>query len=153
MSEAELSRLLYVAQRRPLAEYGRETIRKPNATKGSRNTWTKAPLTLESIDEAVAHGQGALKENSALIARLERIGWERGLIYKTLVMTGLRQGELASLTINQCHQCHLEEPHAFLRLKAQVCRDIRHGGNRPWPPDRRHARPPPSQSNFARSPT
>jgi len=33
--------------------------------------------------------------------RLERLGWERALIYKTLVLTGLRKGELASLTIGQ----------------------------------------------------
>ena len=33
--------------------------------------------------------------------RLEWLGWERALIYKTLVLTGLRQGELASLTVGQ----------------------------------------------------
>jgi integrase len=32
---------------------------------------------------------------------LERLGWERTLIYKTLVLTGLRKGELASLTVGQ----------------------------------------------------
>jgi len=33
--------------------------------------------------------------------RLEMLGWERALIYKTLVLTGLRKGELASLTAGQ----------------------------------------------------
>ena len=33
--------------------------------------------------------------------RLERLGRERELIYKTLVLTGLRKGELASLTVGQ----------------------------------------------------
>jgi len=33
--------------------------------------------------------------------RLDKLGWERALIYKTLVLTGLRKGELASLTVGQ----------------------------------------------------
>ena len=33
--------------------------------------------------------------------RLERLGQERALIYKTLVLTGLRKGELASITVGQ----------------------------------------------------
>src|SRR5581483_735430 len=33
--------------------------------------------------------------------RLECLGRERALIYKTLVLTGLRKGELASLTVGQ----------------------------------------------------
>jgi integrase len=33
--------------------------------------------------------------------RLEAVGRERALIYKTLVLTGLRKGELASLTVAQ----------------------------------------------------
>jgi Phage integrase family len=32
-------------------------------------------------------------------AKLERRGWERALVYKALVLTGLRKGELASLTV------------------------------------------------------
>ena len=42
-----------------------------------------------------------LKDNPDLIARLERTGHQRALIYKTLVLTGLRKGELASLTVGQ----------------------------------------------------
>src|SRR5262249_53773064 len=36
-------------------------------------------------------------------ARLELIGRERSLIYRTLVLTGLRKGELTSLTVAQLH--------------------------------------------------
>jgi integrase len=32
---------------------------------------------------------------------LQRLGFERSLVYKTLVLTGLRKGELASLTVGQ----------------------------------------------------
>lgn len=42
-----------------------------------------------------------MKDNPDLIADLERTGHERALIYKTLVLTGLRKGELASLTVGQ----------------------------------------------------
>ena len=35
--------------------------------------------------------------------RLEWLGRERALIYKTLVLTGLRKGELASLTVAHLH--------------------------------------------------
>jgi len=35
-------------------------------------------------------------------AALELLGRERALIYKTLVLTGLRKGELASLTVGSC---------------------------------------------------
>ncbi len=47
--------------------------------------------------------------------RLERLGRERALIYKTLVLTGLRKGELASLTIGQLH---LEDPTPHANLLA-----------------------------------
>lgn len=46
---------------------------------------------------------GAAREMLAkcadLIDRLERIRCERAVIYKTFVLTGLRKGELASLTV------------------------------------------------------
>ncbi len=73
MTEDELVRLLDVARRRPLLD--RMTIRR-----GRRK------------GEAVAN----LKDSTR--ANLERLGRERALIYKTLVLTGLRRGELASLT-------------------------------------------------------
>ena len=45
----------------------------------------------------------------------ERRGRERGLIYKTLILTGLRRGELASLTVGQLE---LDGPVPFARLNA-----------------------------------
>ncbi len=43
---------------------------------------------------------GRLRDNTR--RRLERLGRERALIYKMLVLTGLRKGELASITVGQC---------------------------------------------------
>jgi len=104
LTEAELMRLLKVARHRPLAEYGREIVssapdsaRKPK----SRATWKRQPLTIDTIDAAVERAQESLKDNAGLIAELEHTGEERALVYKTLVLTGLRKGELASLTVGQ----------------------------------------------------
>ncbi len=47
--------------------------------------------------------------------QLERLGWERTLIYKMLLLTGLRKSELASLTIGQLV---LDEPHPHAVLNA-----------------------------------
>ncbi|MFO7665840.1 MAG: hypothetical protein R6V76_04420, partial [Desulfobacterales bacterium] len=47
--------------------------------------------------------------------RLEWLGRERALIYKTLVLTGLRKGELASITVAQLD---LNSDPAFLTLNA-----------------------------------
>src|SRR5262249_31835265 len=47
--------------------------------------------------------------------RLARIGRERALIYKTLVLTGLRKGELTSLTLGQVY---LDGPMPYLALDA-----------------------------------
>ena len=76
MTEAELVKLLDVARRRPLLDA--MTVRR-----GKRQS------------EAVA------KFGPTCGERLELLGRERALIYKTLVLTGLRQGELASLTVGQ----------------------------------------------------
>ena len=107
MTEAELARLLKVARLRPLAEYGRLTVKLANATnrenRKSRATWTKAPLTWETLVPAAANARESLAEKNAdLLAELERRGRERALLYKVLVLTGLRKGELASLAVGQC---------------------------------------------------
>ena len=107
LTEAELVRLLDAAHRRPLAEHGRLTVRKPkdpteeDKTKRRRNTWTKLPLTAEDLDAATDRARERLAENPELIAEMETLGRERALIYKTLVLTGLRKGELASITVGQ----------------------------------------------------
>jgi hypothetical protein len=90
LTEGELLRLLNVARLRPLAEFGREIARKPADPKrprGSRATWTREPLTFETIDEAAERAALALANNPELIARLEQVGRERALMYKTLVLT------------------------------------------------------------------
>lgn len=76
LTEDELARLLDVARRRPLLD--RMTVRR-----GSRK------------------GEPIAKLRPGTRAKLERLGRERALIYKTLVLTGLRKGELASLTVAQ----------------------------------------------------
>ncbi len=76
LTEEELVRLLDVARRRPLLEA--TTIRR-----GKRK------------------GQPLARLNAETRTSLERLGWERSLIYKTLVLTGLRKGELASITVGQ----------------------------------------------------
>ncbi len=48
--------------------------------------------------------------------RLERLGQERALVYKTLILTGLRRGELASLTVGSLE---LDAPAPFAVLEAK----------------------------------
>ena len=97
----ELRRLLHVARVRSLAEYGRETIKLPLSQRKGRRTWKKVPLAYETIDAATQRARDVLASRPEFIAELERSGRERALIYKTLVLTGLRKGELASLTVGQ----------------------------------------------------
>lgn len=104
LTEAELLRLLKVAALRPLAEYGRETVAAPpdaKRSKKSRATWKRAPLNFEELDAALVCAREALQDNPTIMAELERVGRERALIYRTLALTGLRRGELASLTVGK----------------------------------------------------
>ncbi len=103
MTPQEVERLLHAALKRPLAEYGRETERKPAEDSHGRKTWRMRPLTFESLAWAEATARQRLEDNPGFITQLEATGRERALIYKTLVLTGLRQSELASLTIGQLH--------------------------------------------------
>ncbi len=97
----ELARLLTAARWRPLAEYGRPIARKAEATERpdprSRATWNRAPLTLAELPAAVDRARARLRPDVA--ERLDQLGRERALLYKLLVLTGLRRGEAASLTI------------------------------------------------------
>ena len=90
LTEDELRRLLDVARRRPLVDA--MTIRR-----GKRKGKVVARLPEKTR------------------RRLERLGWERALAYKMLVLTGLRKGELASLTVGQLV---LDANPAFLVLDA-----------------------------------
>ncbi len=90
LTEDELGRLLAVATNRPLIDA--ETIRR-----GSRA------------------GERYGNVRPQVRARLELLGRERALIYKTLVLTGLRKKELASLTVGALH---LDNPVPFVVLGA-----------------------------------
>ncbi len=57
-----------------------------------------------------------LAERSDIVVALERLGRERALIYKTLVLTGLRKGELASLTVGQLDLDAVTSQVAYARL-------------------------------------
>ena len=119
LAEDELRRLLHVARLRPLAEYGRATVRRKGETRSgnrrSRRTWTKAPLTFDTIDAAAARAREvlAVRGRADFIAELAHTGRERALVYKTLVLTGLRKGELESLTVGHLE---LDGPIAYVVL-------------------------------------
>jgi len=118
MTEGELNRLLHVARWRPLAEQGRLAVAKPSDSANEsrkRSNWTYAPLTYDDLDDAVKRARERLADNPAFVAELEQSGRERALIYKTLTLTGLRKGELASITVGQLD---LERSPAFLTLNA-----------------------------------
>ena len=100
LTEAELQRLLCVGRLRPLAERGRETVRLPVKERHGRRTWTKTELTIENIEAAAERARNRI-EKPGLIQELERTGHERALVYKTFMLTGLRKGELASITVGQ----------------------------------------------------
>ncbi len=119
LNEDELKRLLKVATLRPVAEYGRQTIRvdaqhKPTDTR-SRRTWKRAPLTYVDLNDAATRGSEALRNRPDYLAMLELRGRERALIYKTLVLSGLRKGELAAVTVGHVE---LDGPIAYLVLDA-----------------------------------
>ena len=116
LTEEELRRLLYVAQRRPLAEYGRLAVRKDSSeVKGKRDTWKMLPLGLRDLDAATERARARLAKNPRLVGRLVALGRERALVYKTLVLTGLRRGELASLSVGQLS---LDTDPSYLSLAA-----------------------------------
>ncbi len=46
-------------------------------------------------------GQRTAKLSPERVAELERLGHERALIYKTLILTGLRKNELRTLTVGE----------------------------------------------------
>jgi integrase len=100
----ELIRLLQVVRWRPLAEYGREPIatthENPNQPR-KRANWKRAELAFDGLADAVESAKQALRNNPHFVDELDRLGRERALILKTLVLTGLRRSELASMTIGQ----------------------------------------------------
>jgi integrase len=116
MTEGELGRLLTVARLRPLAEFGRVTVRREQGeVKRQRDTWKRKPLTFDELGSAVERARERLRDNPALVAELEYRGRERALTYKMALLTGLRKGELASLTVANLD---LDSEPAFVTLNA-----------------------------------
>lgn len=97
----EIRRLLSVTRWRPLADHGRTSTAVEAGSTRKRSNWRKAELTFEGLMEAVQRARIALEDNPKLIAKLDSVGLERALMVKVLVLTGLRRGELASLTVGQ----------------------------------------------------
>jgi integrase len=116
LGEDEVARLLKAARLRPVAELGRPSLRKPPAKRTGRSTWYKAELTFEMLDAAYARGREVLADDPGRLAELDMLGGERELMYKTMILTGLRKGELASLTIGQVY---LEAQRPFAELLAK----------------------------------
>ena len=112
LNEDEIARLLDAAQNRPLRDA--QTIR-------------------------LGKNKGKLlaKVGAAERRRLERRGCERALVYKFMMLTGLRRGEVASLTIGSLQldasdpYVHIEGRHAksgraaTLPLRADLADDLR----------------------------
>ena len=103
LTEDEVARLLKAARLRPIAELGRRGVRKPRAERKGRSTWNKAELTYATLEAAHARGRKLLADKPDRLAELDLLGQERELMYKTMVLTGLRKGELASLTVGQVY--------------------------------------------------
>ena len=102
LTTEEMLRLLEVARLRPVAEYGRATVGKAkDPAKPKRSNWERAPRAYSDLQDAYTRGYAVLANKPAFLARLQRTGEERALIYQTLIQTGLRKGELASITIGQ----------------------------------------------------
>jgi integrase len=88
LSETELARLFQAAQHRPLLE-------------------------AMMIRTGKRRGQRCGKVRPEVKKRLERLGWERSLIYKTAILTGLRRSELDALEV---HSMTLDGPRPRLTL-------------------------------------
>ena len=76
LTEEELTRLLDAARRRPL-------------------------LDAMTVRRGKDKGKPVANLRPGTRQKLEALGRERALLYKTLVLTGLRKGELASITVGQ----------------------------------------------------
>jgi integrase len=88
----------------------------PAEEKKGRKTWQKEPFDFERLQELAEKGKEVLKDKPQLIKKLEWTGFERSLVYKVLALTGLKKGELASITIGQVW---LEGKQPYLELKAK----------------------------------
>jgi integrase len=69
-----------------------------------------------TIHRGKRRGQAVAKLRPEIRAQLEALGRERAIVYKTLVLTGLRKNELATLTVDQLR---LDEPIPHVELDAE----------------------------------
>src|SRR5690606_2769859 len=81
LTEDEIGRLLKATQLRPIAEYGRRSVPKPDDQKRGRSTWTKAELTFDDLDAAYQRGHTKLEADPERIAELAFLGEQRALMY------------------------------------------------------------------------
>ncbi|MFA5291907.1 MAG: site-specific integrase [Phycisphaerae bacterium] len=116
LTEEELNRLFTAARLRPIAEYGRKSSPLPAEEIKGRKSWCKEPLVFDKLQELAERGKEVLKDNPELMSKFQWQGYERSLIYKVLALTGLRKGELASITIGQVW---LDGKQPYLELKAK----------------------------------
>lgn len=116
----EISNLLKVARFRPVAEFGRQSVKADSSASANprkRATWKKAPLTLATLPDAYQLGRIALENAPETLARLESLGIARELMYLVFLTTGLRKNELASVTVGQCH---LDKGGAWIELEPEA---------------------------------
>lgn len=128
----EVGRLLHAAAKRPVAEWGRATLRLDGSDRRGRRSWTYEPLTADNFDACHQRGLEKLADQPRRLAELEALGRERTLFYLLAVSTGLRRKELASLTVGQVHIDAVPVPH--IQLHAGQAKSGR-GANIPLRPD------------------
>jgi integrase len=95
LTEAEIGRLLEVARTRPVLE-------------------------AQTVRRGVRRGQAVAKLSDAHRRALEATGRFRALVYRTLLLTGLRKGELARLTVADLH---LAAAVPFIQLPAKITKN------------------------------
>ena len=108
LTEPEIVALLDAARRRPLADYGRT-----RTGKGRKSC--AVALSPDTLGKAEAEARRRLAANPGFIAELDRRGRERALLYKLLVLTGLRANEARSLTVGSLD---LDPANPYIVLKA-----------------------------------
>jgi len=70
-----------------------------------------SPLTSESLDRLVARARRQLAQTPAVLVQADIEGWQRAVIYKLLVLAGLRRSEMVGLRV---HSIDLENDTPFL---------------------------------------
>ncbi|MEZ6115643.1 MAG: hypothetical protein R3C28_03590 [Pirellulaceae bacterium] len=76
-----------------------ETIRVDNPQ--GRRTWTKEPLTFDSLPTALERAREALKDNPDFIVELERRGEERERSTQNVADDGFATGRTGTITVGQ----------------------------------------------------